>query len=103
MSLANVFELMEEALKDLSSSEIKVLKAVAVSQREQNSTRAGQVKLWGALYCLLENEKYRRKTALKKQGAEIFGEVTTQWTGRSDPDNAVNIDPLELLQDDEDE
>ena len=88
MSNANVLEALESALPDLSSSELKVIKAVCLAQREKNSERAGQVKLWTALYCLLDGETRRRKDSLERQELDYWGIAppVIEWPGEQESD-----------------
>ena len=99
MSNANVLEMLEGSLPDLSSSELKMLKAVALSQREKNSTRAGQVKLWSALYCLLDNERRRRKQVVEKTALDYYDleEPIIEWTNSPE----IIKDPEEGEQEDD--
>lgn len=65
--------MLEDSLPDLSFSEVRVLKAVALGQREQNSTRGGQLKFWSAIYVLLEMEQQRRRRVVEKQELDFYG------------------------------
>ena len=84
MSDANILEMLTDSLKDLSPSELRVLQGFAAEQRIVNADRGGLVNFYSAVYCLMENEKYRRKTAFKQQKNEIFGEVKAKWTEDSE-------------------
>ncbi len=100
----NELIMLKDSLKDISGSEIRVLQAVALAQRQKESNRTGLVKWWSALYCLLKDEQERRKKEIEKIELEMMDmqEPVTEWTGKPDPDpkNKANLkiyyqDPVE--------
>ena len=99
MSNANVLEMLEESLPDLSSSEVKVLKAVALSQREKNKNRAGMVKFFSSIFCLLDNEQQRRKQVVEKTALDYYDleEPIIEWTNSPE----IIKDPEEGEQEDD--
>ena len=93
MKMTNIFEMLEESLKDFSPSEIKVLKAVSLAQREKNQKRIGLMKFWSGIYCLMVNAEYRRKQTAEKLEMDFHGieEPIIEWTGRNDPANSITL------------
>ena len=88
MSKEAALQCLTDGLADLSSSEIRVLESVALSQREQNPARTGLVKIWTGIFCLLSNERKRRVELVQKTELDIAGieEPIIEW-GKRAPDS----------------
>jgi hypothetical protein len=95
MNMDDNLKMLEDSLVDLSTGEIKVLGAVCLSQREKEAKRAGLVKLWSALFCLLNGEFKRRIKAAEAMELDFYDmqEPAVEWTGQKDPDpgQAINL------------
>ena len=89
----NALKLFEDSLTDLSYSEIKVLLRVALAQRQREAKRVGLLKFWSSIYCLLENEKARRKRIVEIAELDMFDleEPVIEWSGIPDPDPGQKI------------
>ena len=93
MSNAQALNLLENSLKDMSSSCMKFWQKMALEQRERNSKQAGEVAFWTAIYCLFLNEQQRRRRVMEKTEMDFHGlqEPIIEWTGGKDSDNSTTI------------
>ena len=103
MSKEAALQCITDGLADLSSSEIRVLESVALSQREQNPARTGLVKLWTGIFCLLSNERKRRVELVQKTEMDYYDlpEPIIEW-GKKDPENSATFKvyyPKEIKED----
>ena len=93
MATANYLETLTDGLADLSSSEIRVLESVALSQREKNPARTGLLKFWTSVFLLLSGERKRRVQLVQEMEMDFhgLGVPVVEWTGNPDPENSVDL------------
>ncbi len=85
--------MLEQSIRDMSKSDLKVMGLVAENSRLHHEGRSPMVKFWTALYIMITEELRRRELLL--QGAELelldVPEVITEWTGAKDPAGPTTI------------
>jgi len=79
------FEQMNEALKDFSEKDLRLFTRVFLKVREDKPTNSAVGKFFLALYCLLEDQQYKRRENAGKLAKDFLldgQDVEITWNGQ---------------------